>query len=140
MIDDLIREGVAATRLNEAQVRTALAGVLALLGKHAERGKLQELFAAVPGAEALAGSGQALLGKPGLMGGLMKGVGGAGGAAAADALAMQSRLGKEGVARADLEALLPVATRFVKTRSGGRNLLKEVAASVPALGPLLAKS
>lgn len=137
MIDDLIREGAAATRLNEAQVRTALSGVLALLDKHADRAKLAELFAAVPGADGLAGSGKALLVKPGLMGGLMKGVGGSGGAATADAMSMLSRLGKDGISRADLESLLPVATRFVKARSGGRNLLKEAAGSVPGVGALL---
>ena len=137
MIDDLIREGAAATRLNEAQVRTALSGVLALLDKHADRAKLAELFAAVPGSDALAGSGKPLLGKPGLMGGLMKGVGGSGGAATADAMSMLSRLGKDGISRADLESLLPVATRFVKARSGGRNLLKEAAGSVPGVGALI---
>lgn len=137
MIDELIRQGAAQTRLNEGQVRTALSGALGLMSKHADADKLRELFDAVPGAEPLALSGRDLVGKGGgLMGGLMKGVGGAKGAATADAMAMLSRIGRDGVTQDDLKALLPVAMAFVKQRSG-RNLLKDVAASIPGVGGLI---
>jgi hypothetical protein len=137
MIDDLVRQVSEQTRLDEAQSRTALAGALGLMSKHAgDKAKLRELYDAVPGAEALAAWGARLTGGGGMLGGLMKGVGGKSGAAAADAMSMLSRVGKDGITQDDLRAVLPVASRYVKARAG-RNLLKEVAESIPGLGAML---
>lgn len=128
MIDELIRDGAAATRLDERQVRAALAGSLGLIRKHADRAKTQELYDAVPGAEALAaegarnvGKGKGLLPVPGALG---------------DAMGMMNLLKKDGVGQDDLKALLPVAMAFVQQRTG-RDLLREVVATVPGVGPLL---
>lgn len=136
MIDELIGQGAAQTRLNEGQVRTALTGALGLMNKHADQGKLRELFQAVPGTQPMAASGAGMLGGGGLMGGVMKGLGGKGGGAMADAMAMLARLGKDGISQDDLKALLPIAMRIVQEKAG-RDLLREVAGSIPGVGKML---
>lgn len=128
MIDELIQEGTAATRLNAGQVKAALAGSLGLIDKHADREKARELYEAVPGAQALAveggrnvGKGKGLIPLPGALG---------------DAMGMLNLLKKDGVGQDDLKALLPVAMAFVQRRTG-RDLLREVVATVPGVGPML---
>lgn len=137
MIEDLIRAGARATGLTEAQVRMTLAGALGLLEKHAARDRLAELYAAVPGAEALALSPDARVKSGGgLFGGLMKSAGGVSGAAVADAMGMMSKASKAGVERADLKALLKVTEQKIEA-STGRDLLRETLESVPGVGSLL---
>jgi hypothetical protein len=128
MIDELIRDGVAATRLSAAQVTAALTASLGLIDKHADRAKAEELYAAVPGASALAaegarsvGKGKGLLPIPGPLG---------------DAMGMMNLLKKQGVSQADLKALLPVAMSFVQQRTG-RDILREVVSTIPGVGPML---
>ena len=134
MIDELCAEGARQTRLDARQVREALAGSLGLIRKHADPGRARELFQAVPGAEALAAGAVPKGG--GLMGGLMKGVGGAGGAAMSDAMALQGRLAKAGVSLDDLKQLLPVARAFVQQKTG-RDLLGDTLRSIPGVGSML---
>ena len=135
MIEELLAEAAEATRLSERQVRDALAGALGLIRKHADPAKTRALFDAVPGAEPLAAAGAPPKGG-GLLGGMMKAAGGAGGAAMSDALALQGRLGKNGVTQADLKRLLPVAREFVR-RNTGHDLLGETIRSIPGVGGML---
>ena len=137
MIEELYAEAAGQTRLNERQVRDALAGALGLIQKHADPAKTQALFQAVPGTQALAASGmQAPKGGGGLFGGLMKAAGGAGGAAMSDALALQGRLGKQGITQNDLKQLLPIARGFVR-RKTGQDLLGDTLKSIPGVGSML---
>ena len=137
MIEELYAEGARQTDLDERQVRDALAGALGLIQKHAEPARTQALFKAVPGTQALAASGApSSKGGGGLLGGLMKGVGGAGGAAMSDAMALQGRLGKQGISLDDLKQLLPVARAFVQ-RKTGQDLLGETLRSIPGVGSML---
>jgi len=137
MIDDLIDLVAQRTRLDAAQARAVLAGALGLLDKHADRQPMDALYAAIPSAHALASTPEAKI-KPagGLFGGLMKSAGGLSGAAIADAMGMLKQLERQGVERADLKAVLPLAEQWVKLRTG-RDLLAEALASVPGVGPLL---
>ena len=134
MIDELLPEAAAKTGLSETQVLAALAGSLGLIKKHGDPGRVQALFAGVPGTADLADAGAAAAPKPkgGLFGGLAKA---AGGAAAPDALALLDRLKGQGVGADDLKALLPVARDFVRARAG-KDLLGEALRSVPGSGAL----
>jgi len=136
MIEELFPEGARATGLSERQVKDALGGALGLIQKHADQTKTRALFEAVPGAQSLAASGAPQAKGGGLFGGLMKSVGGAGGAAMSDALALQGRLGKEGVTQEHLKRLLPVAREFVR-RKTGRDLLGDTLQSIPGVGSML---
>jgi hypothetical protein len=137
MIEDLITTGAAKTGLNKDRVRFALAGALGLLNRHGARAPVDALFAAVPGAEALARSPE---GKPkssgGLFGGLMKSAGGVSGAAMAEGMGLLNVAGKVGIDKAALKALLATAEDYVKQASG-RDLLREALESVPGVGGLL---
>lgn len=137
MIEDLIAKGSAATGLSADKVRLALAGALGLLEKHAANDRLRGLYAAVPGAEALARSPEAQV-KPagGLFGGLMRSAGGVSGAAVADAMAMLDKAQKAGVGKPQLKVLLKTVEAEVKARTG-RDVLRETLASVPGVGSLL---
>ena len=136
MIEELYSEAAGPTRLSERQVKDALAGALGLIQKHADPAKTKALFDGVPGAKALAASGAPPAKGGGLFGGLMKSVGGAGGAAMSDALALQGRLGKEGVSQDQLKQLLPIARDFVR-RKTGRDLLGDTLKSIPGVGSML---
>ena len=137
MIEDLITKGAAATGLPADKVRLALAGALGLLEKHAANDRLADLYAAVPGAEALARSPDAQV-KPagGLFGGLMRSAGGVSGAAMSDAMGMLDKAQKAGVGKAQLKTLLKVAEDHIKAATG-RDLLRETVASVPGVGGLI---
>lgn len=135
-VDDLIAEGAAQSGLSGASVRSALAEALGLIDRHADPGKRDELYAAVPGAQALAAGAPMPKGGGGLMGGLMRAAGGASGGAMADGMAMLDRLKRQGVSQDDLKRLLPVAMDWVQ-RTTGRDLLREVAGSIPGLGGML---
>jgi hypothetical protein len=136
-VQDLIGEIAAQTRLSPEQARKALAGALSLIEKHADPQKAADLMAVAPGAQALAAEGAGQPAKGGLLGGLMKAAGGSGGAAMSDAMAMAQSLAKDGIEMSDLQALLPVAGRWVKAQADGRNLLKDALASVPGVGAML---
>jgi hypothetical protein len=137
MIEDLIRQGAVATGLDVVKVRMALGGALGLLRKHAALDRLNALYAAVPGAEALANSpdGQVKAGG-GLFGGLMKSAGGLSGAAVSDAMGMMDRASRSGVAKAELKALLKLAEDRIRADTG-QDLLREAIESVPGVGALL---
>ena len=129
---------VAVVGDHQRQLAAALAGALGLLDKHADRAPVGEIYAAVPGARELAASPEGRVkGGGGLLGGLMKSAGGVSGAAMADAMGMLSRLQKQGVDKADLKALLPVAEDWIRAKTG-RDLLREAVASVPGVGVMLA--
>lgn len=137
MIERLISEGAAATGLSEAQVRMALAGALGLLRKHAALDRLNALYAAVPGSEALANSTDAQVkGGGGLFGGLMKSAGGVSGAAMADAMGMLDKAQRAGVGKPQLKALLTVAQDRIRAAGGGE-VLGDAIESIPGVGTLL---
>lgn len=128
MVDELIDEATAASPLNRAQVTRALSASLGLIEKHADPAKTRELYDAVPGTQPLAlagardvGKGKGLIPLPGALG---------------DAMGQLNLLKKDGIGQDDLKALLPLAMRFVQSRTG-RDLLREVVATVPGVGGLL---
>ena len=65
MIEELIEKCAAAAGMTPDKARQTLAAALGLMKTHADPAKLAELFAAVPGADALAVQGQAAQPKKG---------------------------------------------------------------------------
>lgn len=138
MIDELVSASAEFTGLPAPKVRRALSAALGLLDKHAAPAKLEELYGAVPGARDMARApGSRPKGGGGLFGGIMKSAGGVSGAAMADAMGVLDGLKRDGIDKADLKALLPIAMTFVRERTG-RDLLREVVESLPGVGTLLA--
>ena len=138
MIEDLVQDASNRTGLSPEQARLGLSAALALMQKHGEPAKVGELFQAIQGADTLAAEGEVLTQQKsgGLMGGLMKNVGGSSGAAMSDAMAMGQRLAKQGITTSDMQAMLPLAMTFVRERTGS-DLLREVLITIPGLGKLL---
>ena len=138
MIDELIQRASTATGLSADQARAGLAAALSLINKHGDDAKTGELFNAVPGSEGLAHEGDAMTAQKsgGLLGGLMRGAGGASGAAMSDAMAVGQKLAKQGVTLADMQNILPVAMQFVREKTG-RDLLQDVLHSIPGIGGML---
>ena len=138
MIDELIARSAAATGLNANQARTGLSAALSLIQKHGEPAKVDELFEKIPGTQGLAEEGAAMTAQKsgGLMGGLMRSVGGTSGAAMSDAMALGPKLAKQGVTVSDMQNILPVAMSFVQEKTG-EDLLRKVLATVPGLGSIL---
>jgi hypothetical protein len=138
MIDELVKKAAEATGLGPDQARVALAAALSLIEKHADAEKVAELFKAVGGAEALAAEGSQMTQNKsgGLMASMMSKVGGAGGAAMSDAMALGQKLARQGVTTADMQSILPVSMSFVHDVTG-RDLLRDVLVTIPGLGPLL---
>ena len=138
MIDELVQRAAGSTGLSPEQARLGLSAALSLIHKHGDPAKTGELFAAVPGSEGLAQEGDAMTVQKsgGLLGGLMRGAGGASGAAMSDAMAVGQKLAKQGVTLADMQNILPVAMDFVREKTGS-DMLREVLTSIPGLGPLM---
>ena len=138
MIEELITRCADKVGLTEAQSRLGLSAALALIEKHADPEKVKALMAAIPGSHELALEGAAITENKsrGLVGGLLGKTGGAGGAAMADAMALNQRLSKEGIMLSDMQGILPVAMTFVHEKTG-TDLLREVLGSIPGLGPLM---
>jgi hypothetical protein len=138
MIDELISRVADRTGLSDAQSRLGLSAALALIEKHGDPDKVQALMTAISGSAGLATEGTAITdNKPrGLIGGLMSKTGGAGGAAMADAMALNQRLSKEGIMVSDMQAILPIAMTFVHEKTG-TDMLRDVLGSIPGLGPLM---
>lgn len=138
MIDELIARSAAATGLSADQARTGLSAALSLIQKHGEPAKVAELFEQIPGTSGLAEEGAAMTAQKsgGLLGGLVRSAGGSAGAAMSDAMALGPKLAKQGVSTNDMQNILPVAMSFVQEKTG-RDLLREVLATVPGLGSML---
>lgn len=138
MIDELITRCAEQTGLTESQSRLGLSAALALIEKHADPAKVTTLMAAVSGSAELAKEGTAITETKsrGLVGGLMGKAGGAGGAAMADAMALNQKLSKEGIMVSDMQAILPIAMQFVHEKTG-TDMLRDVLGSIPGLGPLM---
>src|SRR5579875_1862412 len=136
MIDELIEQVADHSGLTDEQARLGLSGALALIAKHADPAKTEELLAAIPGSRELSAEGAALTQNKGVMSGLMSKAGGAGGAAMADAMTINQHLAKKGVNVSDMQEILPLAMGFVQEKTG-KDLLREVLMSIPGLGPLL---
>ena len=135
-IDTLIAQSAADAGLPVETARTALAGALGLLDKHAAQAPLDDLYAAVPGAQDLARTPEAKPKSGGLLGGVMKSAGGVSGAAMADAMGLLGRLKKLGLDKDELKPLVKAARARV-TAATGRDLLGDVVKSVPGVGPLI---
>jgi hypothetical protein len=138
MIDELIDRCADEVGLTDSQCRIGLSAALALIQRHADPDKVAALMSAVSGTRELAGEGAALTEtKPrGLIGGLVGKGAGASGAAMADAMLLNQRLTKEGIMLSDMQAILPISMDFVREKTGS-DLLRDVLASVPGLGPLM---
>lgn len=139
MIEELIQDASTKSGLSLDQARTGLGAALSLIEKHGDKLKVAELLDAIPGASKLAADGSVMTQQTagGLMGGLMRNVGGAGGAAMSDAMAMGQKLARQGITTSDMQAILPVAMEFVRSKTG-RDLLRDVLVTVPGLGKMLA--
>ncbi len=139
MIDELIEACADKVGLTLEQSRLCLSAALALIQKHADPDKVAALMNAIPGSAELAAEGAVLTeNKPrGLLGGLVRGAGGASGAAMSDAMALNQRLTREGINLSDMQTVLPFAMNFVREKAGGQDLLRDVLGSIPGLGPLL---
>jgi hypothetical protein len=138
MIEELVQKAAAHAGLSPDQSRSALSGALFLIEKHGEPDKVQALFQAIPGSAELAQAGSTLTANKGggLMAGLMAKAGGSGGAAMSDAMAMNQQLTRQGVTISDMQKILPLSMTWVQEKTGS-DLLRDVLASVPGLGPLL---
>jgi hypothetical protein len=138
MIEELVQDASTRTGLSPDQARLGLSAALALMQKHGEPAKVGELLDAIPGADGLAAQGAVLTEQKsgGLMGGLMRNVGGSSGAAMSDAMAMGQRLARQGITTSDMQAMLPVAMTFVREKTGS-DLLRDVLITIPGLGKLL---
>ena len=138
MIEELVQDASTRTGLSPDQARLGLSAALALMQKHGEPAKVGELLEAIPGAEGLAAQGAVLTQQKsgGLMGGLMRNVGGSSGAAMSDAMAMGQRLARQGITTSDMQAMLPLAMTFVREKTG-QDMLREVLITIPGLGTLL---
>ena len=138
MIEDLVQKSAIHAGLSPEQASTALSAALFLIRKHGDPAKVNELFQAVPGSEAMAEAGSTLATKKGggLVSGMMRNAAGASGAAMSDAMAMGQQMARQGVTTSDMQKILPLAMGWVHEKSG-RDLLREVLATVPGLGPLL---
>jgi hypothetical protein len=137
MIEELVQQAAAKAGLSEDQARTGLSAAMHLIQKHGEPGKVDELMQAIPGAQDLATEGAGLAdNKPGLLGGLMRSAGGAGGAAMSDAMAMGQKLARQGVTTSDMQKMLPIAMQWVQQKTG-QDLLRQVLTTIPGLGPLM---
>lgn len=138
MIQELVEQSAVHAGLSQDQAGAALSVALFLIRKHGDAAKVDALFQAIPGSAELAeqGAGLAQNKGGGLMAGLMRGAGGAGGAAMSDAMAMGQQLARRGVTTSDMQKILPLAMAWVREKTG-QDLLKEVLSSIPGLGPLL---
>lgn len=138
MIEELVQLCAERTGLTVDQARTALSAALSLIQKHADGAKVTELFSAIPGSADLAQAGAVMTQQKsgGLIGGMMRQVGGSSGAAMSDAMALGQKLARQGIMVSDMQAILPVAMSFVEAKTG-QDLLRAVLESVPGLGPLL---
>ncbi len=138
MIEELVQRAASHAGLSAEQSQSALSGALFLIDKHGDPSKVQALFQAVPGSAELAQAGAALAaGKGGgLMAGLIGKAGGSGGAAMSDAMAMNQKLTRQGVTMSDMQKILPLSMTWVREKTGS-DLLRDVLASIPGLGPLL---
>ena len=70
------------------------------------------------------------------MAGLVSKAAGSGGAAMSDAMAMNQQLTRQGVTISDMQKILPLSMGWVQEKTGS-DLLRQVLASIPGLGPLL---
>ncbi|GGY46162.1 DUF2780 domain-containing protein [Parvularcula lutaonensis] len=138
MIDQLVK--LVAQRLGIAEA-TAEQGVGVLLGllkdQAAGQPALNELFAKVPGAEALADQFPAAGENPtpkggGLMGGLMGAAAGALGGKAGEALSAMSAFQKTGLSMGQAQEMMPVVKDFM-AENLGESTVRELIGSVPAL-------
>ena len=138
MIEELVQKAAAHTGLSLDQASGALSGALFLIDRHGEPDKVAALFDAIPGAAAMAAEGATLTASKGagLMSGLMSKAGGAGGAAMSDGMAMNQQLTRRGVTISDMQKILPLAMAWVREKTG-RDLLRDVLATIPGLGPLM---
>jgi hypothetical protein len=140
MIEELVQQAATHAGLSLQQSQSALSGALFLIDKHGDPAKVKTLFDAIPGSAELAQQGGALTGKGGgLMAGLMSKAGGSSGAAMSDAMAMNQQLTRQGVTISDMTKILPLAMTWVREKTGS-DMLRDVLASIPGLGPLLSAS
>jgi len=138
MIEDLVDLAATHAGLSHAQAEMALSAALFLIRKHGDADKVSDLFAAIPGCDAMAEAGSAMAQNKsgGLMAGLMSKAGGSSGAAMSDAMAMNQQLTRQGVTVSDMQRILPLSMTWVQGQTG-QDLLRDVLASIPGLGPLL---
>lgn len=126
-MQDLIARLTKATGLPEEKAEEALGIVLSLIRSQGNRGKVDALFAKLPGADDLAqrhgGTGGGLLGKLG--GGLMGGP-----------LVAISKLQAKGLSMAQIKTLGSEVLSFAKEKAGDK-LVKEAAGSIPGLSGYL---
>src|SRR5688572_13226653 len=135
MIDELIARITANTRLDAAQARLVLGTAFQMIGAHADPSKVRRLKAAIPDLDTVAADALPIPGG-GVLGGMMRTLGGSYGAALSDAMAMGGELNARGITNGQLKKLLPIAMDWVEQKAG-RDLLRETLESIPGVGVLL---
>jgi hypothetical protein len=134
MIDQLISQIVAKVGVPEAAARQGVGVVLGLLQKQGDQGAVSEIFAKVPGAEALAqqyapGAAKAAGGP---MGGLLGKLGGMIGGKGGDTMSALAAFQQTGLSPEQGKAMVPVAKDFL-AQHVGEDTTRRAIGSVPAL-------
>lgn len=120
-MQDLIERIGAATGLGPAQAEKALGITLSLLRTEGDSAKVEQLFAKLPGADALA-ERHGKSAKSGFLGGLLGGP-----------MAAIGKLKSAGLSMEQIKQLGQVTLDYAKEKAGAK-LVKEAAGSIPGLG------
>ncbi|MDO1559246.1 hypothetical protein Q0812_07380 [Brevundimonas sp. 2R-24] len=138
MDEDLISYAAREAGVSDAEARAALAGLAGLIARHAEPGRVKDLFAARPQVEALARSPEAAPKKAGgLFGGVMRSAGGVSGRAMSEAMGLMQALEKQGVGKDALKRLARAAEAWSRQQPG-EEPLRPALESIPGVGGLIA--
>jgi hypothetical protein len=137
MRNELVAGVAKSAGVAPEKTQLALSAALSLMDRHADRDRMRALYAGVPEAKALQVEAPSQPKPTGFMGGMMKALGGAQGAALSDALAMGQTLNAQGVTNGQLKRLLPAAAEWVKARTG-QDLLGDAMTSIPGVAAFLA--
>jgi hypothetical protein len=127
-MDELIQRVTTATGLDGARAETAVGIILSLIRKEGDGEKVDELFARLPGADALAAKHQDAKSGGGLLG-LFGGVVGG-------PLAAVGKLQAAGLSMDEINALGRELLGYAREKAG-EPLVNEVAASIPGLSRYL---
>ena len=125
---ELIGRVSAATGLDEPRAEQAVGIVLSLIRAEGDRGKVDELFAALPGAEALAAEHAQAKSGGGLLGLLGSAIGGP--------LAAVGKLQAAGLSLDEIQVLGRELLGFAREKAG-EPLVNDVANSIPGLSRYL---
>ena len=126
-MQDLIARVSAAAGIEPEVAEKAIGAILAFLRKEGPKTDIDDLFAAVPGAEASASAAEAS--GAGMLGGLMSMMGGG-------LMGLAGRLAGFGLGMAQIEAIGHEVFAYVREKTGDERV-RQVAAAIPGLSRFL---